>query len=346
MVKIKIDVVGGGLGGLSAAISLKETNKDISVSVHEKYKEIGYNHEGRRCGEAYTCEGEQARWKPIGKSIFNIITRVETIVGDRKYTLKRAPGTSYMLNKQEFICQLARDAEKLGVEIKTNDKIKSVGDLDGDYIVDASGCPSSIKRELGLSKGIKGFTYQQTLEDSNFFVSDVVKVIFTGSPGYYWIFPRNPEKREINLGLGVAGTHKCNLKEMLEAFKEEHDIEGKINYVAGGLIPAGIQKPLIYKNILFVGDAGVGTQPLTGEGIYRALISGTIAGKCLAQNYPKKYPLIITSKFIKWDKIGEIIIRKNGLLQKISPKAVLIFLKYLESHSYQKYELCTSLMDA
>ena len=70
MVKIKIDVVGGGLGGLSVAISLKETNKDISVSVHEKYKEIGYNHEGRRCGEAYTCEGEQARWKPIGKSSF------------------------------------------------------------------------------------------------------------------------------------------------------------------------------------------------------------------------------------------------------------------------------------
>jgi flavin-dependent dehydrogenase len=48
VVKIKIDVVGGGLGGLSAAISLKETNKDISVSVHEKYKEIGYKHDGSR----------------------------------------------------------------------------------------------------------------------------------------------------------------------------------------------------------------------------------------------------------------------------------------------------------
>jgi len=346
VIEIKIDVVGGGLGGLSTAICLKEINKDISVTVHEKYKEIGYNHEGRRCGELYTCDGEQARWKPVGKSIFNSPNRLETIVGEKKYTWKRAPGIYCMLNKQEFICQLARDAEKLGVEIKTKDKIKSIDDLDGRYIVDASGCPSTIKKELGLNRGIKGITYQQTMEESNFFVSDRVKVIFTGFPGYYWIFPRDPEKREINIGIGVMGNSKYNLKEMLEKFKEKHGIEGKINYVAGGLIPVGLQKPLMYKNILFVGDAGVGTQQLSGEGTYRALISGTVAGRCLAGNYPKKYPFLITRKFIKWDTIGGIVIRKNSILEKIGPKAVLTFLNYLMMNIYKKYEICTSLMDA
>jgi protoporphyrinogen oxidase len=34
----KVDIVGGGIAGLSTAISIKENNKSIDVTVHEKYK--------------------------------------------------------------------------------------------------------------------------------------------------------------------------------------------------------------------------------------------------------------------------------------------------------------------
>jgi flavin-dependent dehydrogenase len=258
----------------------------------------------------------------VGKSIFNEIKTIETIVGDKKYILNKAPGIFYMLNRQEFICQLAGDAEKFGAEILVNDKIKSVDDLDGDYIIDASGCPSSIKKELGLNRGLKGGTYQQTLEDSNFFVSDTIKVFLTDTAGYYWIFPRNPEKKEINLGVGLVGNSNYRLKEMLEAFKKEQGIEGKINYVTGGLIPAGLQKPLRYKNILFVGDAGVGTFPLLGQGIYRALMSGEIAGNCIAAGHPEQYTRIIYQNFIKWDLIGKTFLRINYILNKIGKKSM------------------------
>jgi hypothetical protein len=53
VVAMKVDIVGGSIGGLSTAISLKEHNQSITVVVHEKYKTIGFNPEGRRCGEAY-----------------------------------------------------------------------------------------------------------------------------------------------------------------------------------------------------------------------------------------------------------------------------------------------------
>lgn len=319
---IKIDIVGGSIGGLSTAISLKKHDKNLNVVVHEKHKNIGHNYEGRRCGEAHSIEGEWAKWKPEKKSIFNNIKTVITIIGDKKYILHRAPGTSCILNRQEFICQLAREAEQLGATIQTNDKIKSIQELDGDYIIDASGCPSSIKRELGIDKGVRGNTYQQTLEDCNCFVSDTVKIIFAGSFGYYWIFPRNPEKREINLGVGIIGNSNYRLKEMLEAFKKEQGIEGKINYVTGGLIPAGLQKPLRYKNILFVGDAGVGTFPLLGQGIYRALMSGEIAGNCIAAGHPEQYTRIIYQNFIKWDLIGKTFLRINYILNKIGKKSM------------------------
>ena len=326
MIFIKVDIIGGSLSGFSSAISLKQQNPSIHVVVHEKYKTIGYNHEGRRCGEAHSVEREWAKWKPLRKSIFNDIYTIETIIGKKHHITHRAPGMSCMLNRQEFICQLARSAKKLGVVIQTDDKIKTIRDLDGDYIIDASGCPSSVKRELDIPMGFTGVTYQQTLEDSNAFVSDTVKIVFCGDFGYFWVFPRDPLKQEVNLGIGFMGKFDGNLRELLESFKEEQGITGHVNYVTGGLIPLGLQRPFMYENVLFVGDAGVGAFPLTGQGIYRALVSGDIAGTCIANGYPKKYPYRIAQNFVKWDVMGKTAIYLNNVLKHVGPKAV--FLSY------------------
>lgn len=330
MIKIKIDIVGGSIGGLSTAITIKERDKKIKVYVHEKYKKIGYNHEGRRCGEAYPIYKKLIKWLPEEKSIFNTIEKEYFVIGDKTYIMPISPLhlSVLIVDRQEFISQLGSQAEELGIEIQTNDKIKSINDLDGDYIVDASGCPSSIKRELGFKRGIKGVSYQQTLENSNYFISDTARRVITESIGYYWIFPRNPEKKEINLGVGVIGNYKCNLKEMLELFKKEWKITGKINYVTGGLVPSGLQRPLMYKNILFVGDAGVGTFPFSGGGICRALHSGEIAGKYIAARKVKQYPKIINKKYIKWDLVGTTSVRAGEILRKIDAKAYLKSLKY------------------
>ena len=322
MILIKVDIVGGSISGLTAAASLKQCNKSIDVVVHEKYKEIGYNHEGRRCGEAHSIENIWKRWVPEEASIFNHIYTVETIIGEEKYIVQRAPGTSVILNRQEFICQLARAAEKEGVVIQTDDRISGVGDLDGDYIIDASGCPSTIKRDLGIDRGIRGMTYQQTLEDCNLFQSHMVRIIFTDEFGYFWIFPRDPEKHEVNLGVGLLGSFPCDLKKDLEDFKKRNNVEGKVNYVLGGPIPGGLQRPLRYKNILFVGDAGVGAFPLTGQGIFRALLSGDVAGRCIALGHPEQYSYKMHQLFIKWDVVGKLFIRMVYILRRVGPKSV------------------------
>jgi len=325
VIVIRIDIVGGSLGGLSAALSLKRLDRTLDVVVHEKYNAIGYNHEGRRCGEGYEIEPDWNHWQPTERSIFNHIQQIETIVGKKTYRAHQPPGTFYMLNRQEFICQLARDAEGLDVEINTGDKIHSVDELDGEYIVDASGCPSTIKKSLGLHQGIVGSTYQQTIEGCNWFAPHVIKVIFFDASGYYWVFPRDPKKREINLGLGIVSGHHQNLKQMLEDFKSYHQIEGTVNYVTGGLIPAGLQRPLRHRNILFVGDAGVGTFPLLGAGIYRALLSGEIAAKCLVRHRPEQYPYKIYQAFIKWEVLGKTFLHMSNVLGHIGKHALFAF---------------------
>ncbi|PNX48492.1 MAG: hypothetical protein BV459_02225 [Thermoplasmata archaeon M11B2D] len=297
--------------------------------VHEKYKEIGYNHEGRRCGEAHSVEREWTKWKPTDTSIFNTILHADVTIGKHRYTAQRPANVAFILNRQEFICQLARDAEKRGVIIQTSDKIQSIENLDGDVIVDASGCPSTVKRELNLGTGYIGTTYQQSIENANCFTSDTIQIVFVPSGGYFWIFPRNPQKKEVNVGVGFFGTFHYDLRKILNTFKEEHQITGTVTYMVGGLIPLGLQPPFLFRNILFVGDAGVGAFPLTGQGIYRALLSGDIAGCCIAQNNLKKYPHIIRKEFTHWNMIGSTFIRMNLVLQKINPALFLTTMNLL-----------------
>ena len=313
---------------MSSAISLKKYDKSIKVKVFEKHKNIGYNPEGRRCGEAHTVMLEWKKWVPSKKSIFNKIKFGETVVGSKNFLMKAKPNTGFMLNRPEFIYQLGKKAEELGAEIITNHKVKSLNELNGDYIIDASGCPSTIKRRIGKDHGIKALTYQQTLENSNSFVSDRLKIIFTGDPGYFWIFPRNPAKKEINLGFGTSIKTNKNLKKEVEKFKKEHNITGKINHVAGGFIPVGLQRPFMYKNILFVGDAGVGTFPFTGQGIYRALLSGDFAARCISKGKARTYPKIILRAFIKWDTIGKFYIYPSFLFNRINEDLVLSYTRF------------------
>ena len=322
VINIKIDIVGGSIGGLSTAISLKEHDPSIHVVVHEKYKTIGFNPEGRRCGEAYRLQFLWKKWQPRDNIIFQHITTLEGFLGDKHTVQTVKPGTYMILNRQAFIRQLADSAEHLGVEISTDDKVTSVHDLNGDNIVDASGCPSTIKRELRFTRGMKGVTYQQTLEDSNAYTMGTVKIYFLGISGFIWIIPRDPQKKEINVGIGTVSGGNYNLKELLETFKKEHDISGTTNHMTGGLVPLGMQMPLRYRHVLFVGDAGVGAFPVNGEGIYRALISGDIAGACIACKHPEQYPRLLTRQFIKWDIVGKLWQRANQVLRGIGPRAV------------------------
>lgn len=320
---MQVDIIGGGLSGLATAISLKKHDKDIEVIVHEKHKEIGFNTDARRCGEAHHLEEQWKQWMPEKETICSEIRTGITIIGKKTMTVTIPPSSAWILNRPEFIRNMGKRASQLKIQIETSDKIKEVTSLDGEYIVDASGMPSIVKRQMGLQSIFVGNSYQQTLTDCNVFEEGVVKIVFDKRIGYFWIFPRRIERKEVNVGIGFYRLESDNLRSILEEFKQTQGIVGKVDHITGGLIPFGLQHPLRYKNILFVGDAGVGTFPFNGQGIYRALLSGDIAGRCLAQRKPSHYLSCIYRDFLKWDIIGKGFLFYNRMLYGVNRSLVL-----------------------
>ncbi len=320
---MQVDIIGGGLSGLATALSMKQHDSAIDVIVHEKHKCIGFNTDGRRCGEAHYIDAEWMKWKPPLEGRSTEILHAETIIGSKTYHFDQPPDTAWILDRPAYIAWLGTQARNAGVNIVCSDKIDDVSELSGDYLVDASGCPSTVKRQLGLKKGFIGSSYQQTLRNSSWYIPDTIRIIYDGHGGYFWVFPRTPGNREINIGIGFCNLSHRNLKELLEEFKTKEHITGTIQYVTGGYIPIGLQYPLRYKNIYFVGDAGVGTYPLTGQGIYRALLSGDMLGTCIAEGTSSTYEYMMMKLFIKWDVLGKTFLRSIRVLENLNPDLTL-----------------------
>ena len=320
---MQVDIIGGGISGLSAAIALKKNNPQAEVIVHEKHGEIGNNLDARKCGEAHSIESFSLRFAPPPGSVASMISEAETIVGRTTYRYQRTKDTAWILNRPVFISYLGNTALDLGVILQKNDRISDVAELSSDFIIDASGCPSPIRRKLHLPLRFVGVGYQETISDCSVFEPGLMKIVFDKRGGYFWVFPRRSEFREVNVGVGFFKKQSLNLDQVLSVFKKEYDISGWVEHRTAGLIPFGVQYPLRKNNILFVGDAGVGTFPLDGQGIYRALMSGEAAGRHLAASNPAGYVTEMLKMFIKWDLIGKLFLRSVYATEKINKNGML-----------------------
>ena len=136
-------------------------------------------------------------------------------------------------------------------------------------------------------KGVTGFHADNYLEF--YFHKDFL-------PGYFWIFPL--PNGEANVGIAIVSEEvskrKLNLKKCLQEvidskFKDRFKDAELIGEIQGFGLPLGSKKrKLSGENYMLLGDAACLIDPLTGEGIANALVSGAVAAeqaaKCLEKN--------------------------------------------------------------
>lgn len=110
--------------------------------------------------------------------------------------------------------------------------------------------------------------------------------------GYGWLFPKGDH---INLGLYVW--HRDRARPTIAALKDyaRRTLGSDALEEVGGY-PLGTwlnQRPPRCGRVLFAGDAAGATEPLLGEGIYGAVISGQLAAQALLADRPEDYPSLL-----------------------------------------------------
>ncbi len=223
---------------------------------------------------------------------------MKTVLNGRPIQEIAAPG--YTIRRDVFDQSLAAEATKAGAtillstgglsregnEVLIGEKGSSPSKVRAKVIIGADGPRSTVGRWVASENRnlIPAVQVKVRLDHPMEFTEVFFDDRFYG--GYGWLFPKGDEA---NVGLGMRkrseGSHGIGrvLIDLLSSLARDGRIKGKPFDLAAGRIPAEAPRAIRRGNIVLVGDAAGHTHPITGAGIFQAVIGGRMAGKWAAR---------------------------------------------------------------
>jgi geranylgeranyl reductase family protein len=146
-------------------------------------------------------------------------------------------------------------------------------------LVGADGCNSIVTRAAGIVRHDM-FCLEGRCHADDFDSNDLRLYLGCPRDGYAWFFPK---KDYYTVGLGGSNEGK-RMKTVAKEFFD-HVIGRDVENVKGAFIPTGKKLSLaaLPANVLLAGDAAGFIDPITGEGIYYALRTGSWAAEAIAE---------------------------------------------------------------
>jgi geranylgeranyl reductase family protein len=298
-------VVGGGPAGAAAAIGLARAGRDVVVVDRATFPR------DKCCGDGLTAlalrlledlglaPGTVASWTPVEEAVLHA-------PGGRAVRLPLGDGDGLhaaVARRADLDAALLALAAGAGVEVVEGHAVTAVragadrvtaevsgwGQVAARYLIAADGMWSPTRRLLGLDvPGYRGdwHAFRQYLH-SDGPAANELHVVFEPDilPGYFWAFPAGGVT---NAGFGVPRGGAVAVGDMGARWRElltrpriaallgpSARPEGPLKALP---IPARVGRlPLAHGRVLFVGDAAAVTDPMTGEGIGQALLTGRLA---------------------------------------------------------------------
>jgi geranylgeranyl reductase family protein len=192
------------------------------------------------------------------------------------------------------------------------------------YVIAADGMWSPVRKMLGLSvDGYRGewHAFRQYFVNVSDRAARELMVWFEKVllPGYAWSFPLSGNRA--NVGFGIqrgSGLHVGDMNALWEDLLARPHIRAFLGPDAvaedshkAWPIPARVGRvPLTGPRTLFVGDAAAVTDPMTGEGIGQALLTGRLAAKAvLAGGDPRRtYEAEVRRELVADDRMARLLI--------------------------------------
>src|SRR5881296_3041011 len=314
-------VVGGGPGGLAAAVHMAQ--KGLKVKVFEKKKVLG---KPVRCGEFFPYKDEMAKLLPQVKSLD--VLDVPSDAADNKCTKIRVvsprgkvfefPFNSFILDRHIFESHLADVARSYGAEVDVGIQVHYYPDKNGvgpspekivtsDLIIASDGFPSETAAAAGLTEKEYANPYSvatnmQYLMTDLEVEQDVAELYMDPrySPGGYgWIIPKGHGRA--NVGIGIREPYvrrEWQIRDLLAGFIEKNKVAAKrlkggktSSLIADSLPVDGPLRRTYSDRVMAVGDAAGMVMPTKGGGIKTALITGDLAAEAAVNYFEHQTPL-------------------------------------------------------
>ncbi len=309
---VDVAVVGGGPAGAAAAITAAIAGRSVVLVDKADFPR------DKICGDGITTGAmrllEELGFDPGAAPSWTEVHDIHVASPSGHvvtFPLPRDRGQfAAVVRRTELDDALVRRAEAVGAELRTGNEVTAVAELedrveltlaDGTtlgarHVVAADGMWSPTRKLLGTAEqGYLGewHAFRQYFRNVGpqardlwvWFEPDLL-------PGYAWSFPL-PDGGA-NVGFGIQRGAKIATKEMKALWPEllarPHiaavlgpDAEPEARHQAWP-IPARVgDLPLARGRVLWAGDAAAVTDPMTGEGIGQALLTGQLAARAILQ---------------------------------------------------------------
>ncbi len=291
MFKHSYDIIIVGAGPAGAMLAYELSRKGIDVLIIERKKLPRY-----KC-----CAGGITH-KVIDLLDFDITAALENTIFDidisykydESYLKHYSKPLIYTVMRDEFDYLLVKKAQRYGARLLDGCKVTGVI-MNTDYvevetptkiyysrlIAGADGVYSIVANKLGIKPKIEylvGLEAELGVSEEELVKwKSRVRIELGSIPGgYAWVFPK---RNHLSIGAGCQFSRAKKLEHFYHSFVSSLEL-GKYSIIKSGssLIPALIDHTICCgERFVLLGDAAGLADPLTGEGIYNAILSAKLA---------------------------------------------------------------------
>jgi geranylgeranyl reductase family protein len=310
-------VVGGGPAGTAAAITLARAGREVTLVDRARFPRDKICGDGLTAGALRLLEGlglepgAVASWQRVDDVVVRGPSGHEVT-----FPLPRHRGTyAAVARRADLDAALLDLAGAAGVEVLDGHActgaceeagevvltVDGLGDLTAPFAVAADGMWSPVRKHLGLATpGYRGewHAFRQYFAGVGPRAARDLVVWFEPDllPGYAWSFPLAGGRA--NVGFGIQRGGKVGRVQDMAAIWRELVDRPHVRAVLGEgaepesphrawPIPARVDRAVLAsRRTLFAGDAAAATDPLTGEGIGQALLTGVLAARAVLDHGP------------------------------------------------------------
>jgi geranylgeranyl reductase family protein len=296
MTTLSVAVIGAGPAGATAARILASQGAQVTLL------EARHLPRGKTCGGALTPKAQRLVPPSALDTVERRVHRVE-IRGGRlpAFRLDEPAAEIAMVERSSFDYALTEAAAAAGAEIRDGERVDALtedeqgvtittrrGQVRVDLVVAADGDPSAAARHLGLGGPVARHSLALTIDLplATTLPDDTAILSFTVPGGFAWYFPKGDHA---NIGVGSrraltrSGEAVAALRRALSRFASGMDLDVTDGRITGHRVPQGLRcGRLASPRVLLAGDAAATVDPLFGEGISYAIVSGVVAAQTIA----------------------------------------------------------------